>query len=352
MSESTLSVGYAELRKAIGVYLGITTTTASWSTAEVEQVEMVISSGLRRFYFPAPIMEDGRISQRPHEWSFLKPTLTMDTIAPYDTGTIAIAITGTTVTLTTGVWPAWTATHGSLIVDSVEYTIASRTDDTHIELDDAWTEATETAAEYTLKYDGNYDLPDDFAGMEGNMIVESTSHRPEIKLIGEGKIRSLRANVPSTGTTTSTTPYYAAVRPKKHETTTVGQRYEIMFYPLSSSVETISYRMRVLPQALVATSLEYPYGGMEHGETIRAACLAAAEEQQNGNRINGSGAYDKKKLFEERLAASIEMDKSKNSIEYFGYDSDNSDAVHRPYYSTNDRSRCSSKGLVTYESTL
>lgn len=355
MTESTLSITYADLRLAIANYLGLTMTVSAWSSNEAAQIEMIIKSALRQFYFPPPVMEDGKVKQTPHQWSFLKPVATLDTIAPYSTGTIAIAEDETTVTLTTGVWPSWTATHGSLVIGTVEYAIDTRTNDTHLELVDAWTEDTETEAEYILKHDGNYDLPDDFASIEGKIVIKSVNYKPNITLIGEGQIRSLRQQSPqNVDSGTTTTPFYAAIRPKKHVTTTTGQRFEIMFYPLPNNVYTISYPMRVLPNMLVDTTIEYPYGGAEHAETLRAACIAAAEEQENGNRLNGSSVYDKKNLFQERLAASIQLDKMTNSVQYFGYNSDNSDAVHR--YgggSTNDRrNSCNRDSLVTYNGSI
>lgn len=330
MSESTLETTYTELKQEIGHYLGLTRDTTAWDTEETADVEVMLKRALRQFYFPAPVMEDGRISQRPHDWSFLKPVTTIDTIAPYDTGTIAITVSTTTVVLTTGVWPSWTATHGSLIVNNTEYVIASRTSDTDIELAESWTEDTETAAEFVLKHDGNYDLPDDYGGMEGYMVVESTNFKPEIVLVGEGRIRAWRQQMPVNVSTTSTgTPQYAAVRPKVHSVTTTGQRYEIMFYPIPSTVETISYKMRVLPDKLVDTTLTHPYGGTAHAETLLAACLAVAEEQGDDNKRGGSPVTDKKKLFDERLAASIQFDKRINSVEQYGYNGDNSDVRHR-----------------------
>ena len=63
--------------------------------------------------------------------------------------------------------------------------------------------------------------------------------------------------------------------------------------------------------------------------------------------------YDKKKLFEERLAASIALDNNKEGIEYFGYNGDNSDAIHRagPDSSHDRRNRrdwCNRNDIVTY----
>jgi hypothetical protein len=349
MAESTLSLTYTQLQFEVAHYLGLGAVT-SWDAEDISTIDLVISSALRQFYFPAPVMEDGRVSQLPHEWSFLKPVASMVTVAPYSTGTIAIANGATTVTLTGGVWPTWTATNGALVVGTTEYVIASRTNDTVIELAESWTETTETASGYVLQHNGIYDLPDDFGGMVGDMVIESSNYEPPIVVVGEGRIRNLRQQNPQTSQSTSSTstPFFAAVRPKKHDTTTTGQRYEIMFYPLPYSVYTISYKYRVLPEMLVTTTIEYPYGGMEHAETLRAACIAAAEEKENGNRLGGNPVYDKKKLFQERLAASIQLDKMKNGVDYYGYCGDRSDLIHRPCKNEGDVKRGLDNTLVTY----
>lgn len=343
MAESTLSYGYGDLSILLGRYLGLGDAWAIGdSDEEDEKVNRIIKSGLNRFY--NLISTKGRVS---HRWSFLHPVVTLETIAPYDTGTIAIVNGTTTVTLTDGVFPSWTATHGSLIVDTAEYVIDTRTDDTHLELASAWSEDTETASEYVLKHDGNYDLPDNFGGMESDMVIESENFRPNIMRVGEGKIRSLRQLEPryAIGTTT-TTPFYAAIRPKEHTVTTTGQRFEVMFHPLPPTVITISYQIRILPEMLVATTLEYPYGGAEHGETIRAACLAAAEEQENSNRLGGNKSYDKRDLFESALVSSIALDNQINSVEFYGYNGDNSDMRHQ--YHRNDHHRHCDSLNVTY----
>ena len=338
MAESTLSGGYSEFRTETAAYLGMTRTESSWSANDLLVLESVMKRALRQFYWP-PVVNN----ERPHEWSFLKPVVELVTVAPYNDGTIAIANGATTVTLTDGVWPTWTGTHGSLVIDTVEYVIASRTDDTTLELAVAWAETTETASEYLLQHDGNYDLPDDFGGMEGDIVVESETYKPNLVMVGEGRIRTLRQQAPyNVNSGSTTTPFYAAVRPKEQTDTTVGQRFEILFYPIPNNVYTLSYVKRILPEMLVDTTLEYPYGGAEHAETILAACLSVAEEQENGNQLGGNKVYDKKKLFQERLAASIQLDKMKNNVDFFGYNRDNSDARHRLRNNrTNNRRDCS-----------
>ncbi len=338
MAESTLATTYADLRLAIAHYLGYGLTASAWTTDEETEIAMALKDGLTQFYFP-PKTED----RLPHKWSFLTPVTTLDTIAPYSTGTVAITKTGTTVTLTTGVWPSWAATHGSLVVDSVEYVIATRTDDEFIELADAWTEDTVTVATFILKHNGNYDLPDDYAGMVGPMIVESSNFEPDITRISEGQIRSMRQQDPQ-NSGTSASPLYAAIRPKTQSTTTVGQRFEVMFSPLPNSVITISYAMRLLPEMLVATTLTHPYGGAAHSLTLKASCLAAAENLMFEKR------GEKWAAFMTALETSIGTDNSMNSREFFGYNGDNSDARHRATPDTAHEShRYRRPGLVTYE---
>lgn len=320
MTESTLSTTFTEIRLAIAHFMGIDVNPANWDDDQTAIINLNLKRGLRQFYFPPPVLQQtGKrtaMTLPPHEWSFLKPITTLDLIGSYSTGTIAITLTGTTVTLTTGVWPSWTATNGTLVVDNVAYEIASRTDDTHIELSAAWAEATETAASYTLRHNGNYDLPDDFGGIEGDMIDEEGSNKPRVRIIGEGKIRSLRS-----GSTSRTDPQFAAIRPKKHTTTTTGQRFEIMFFPIPAVTRTLSYKMLVLPSMLVDTTITHPYGGAAHAETILASCLAIVESQEDEKR------GEKWQEFMDRLAASIQVDKKMISADYFGYNRDNSDSV-------------------------
>ena len=308
MTDSTLSSKYSDIRQVVAHYLGMSLTSTDWSTDDQTIIGMIMKRGLSQFYFPPKIRDD----EEPHEWSFLKPTTTLDTVASYSTGTIAVALAGTTVTITTGVWPSWAATHGTLVVDGTEYAIASRTDDDEIELSSAWTETTETVAEYTLQHDGNYDLPDNHGGIEGKLTFESSNSKPDILIVGEGRIRSLRNSL-----TSRSNPYYAAVRPKTTDGA-LGQRFEIMFFPIPDDAYTLSYKMMVLASALTS-DIEYPYGGAIHANTIEASCLAAAEMQEDEKKGAQWG------YFMERLTASIQLDKTANSAEYFGYNSDNSD---------------------------
>lgn len=342
MSESTLSITYTELKQAVAHYLGYGRVESAWSASQIADITAAIRSGLRQFYFPPKIFEE----RQSHKWSFLTPVTTLDVVGPYSTGTVAVANGATTMTLTDGVWPDWTATHGSIVIDTTEYVIASRTNDTVLELASAWTEDALTVSEFVLKHDGNYDLPDGFAGMVGNLVIESETYQPDIRVVGEGVIRSSRQQNPQnldSGVTSQ--PFYAAIRPKVQVTTT-GQRFEIMFYPSPSTAQTVSFAMRLLPEMLVDITVEYPYGGMTHSETIKASCLAAAESQIK----DGHGPLWA--AFKEELTSSITSDNAMNSQQFFGYNGDNSDAIHRPGRSGQDNRRWCNRGLVRYDGSL
>lgn len=322
MAESTLSLTLDELNLAIAHMMGIDVDSTNWDADQVAIINLIRKRGLRQFYFPPPsVMQTGQrtgVALPPYEWSFLKPVTTLDLIGSYITGTITVTELDATVLLTDGIWPSWTATKGTLVIDSVEYEIASRTDDTHIELSSAWALDTEDLVSYSLHHDGNYDLPDDFGGLDGDMIYPEASNRPNVRIIGEGKIRSLRIS-----TSSRSDPLYAAIRPKKQTVTTTGQRFEIMFFNVPQVARTLSYKMLVLPELLVTSTITHPYGGAMHSETILASCLAVVESQEDDTR----GV--KWQEFQDRLAASIQIDKKMISAEYFGYNSDNSDSAHK-----------------------
>jgi len=321
MAESTLSTTLTEIRLAIADFLGIDIDPENWDADQTAIINLIIKRGLRQFYFPPPVLQQtGKrtaITLPPHEWSFLKPVTELDLIGSYITGTITVTELDATVLLTDGIWPSWTATKGTLVIDGVEYEISTRTDDTHIELSEAWALDTEDTVNYTLHHNGNYDLPDDFGGLEGDMIYPEGSNRPNVRIIGEGKIRSLRS-----GTNSRSDPQFAAIRPKKQTVTTSGQRFEIMFFHVPSVTRTLSYKMLVLPELLVDSTITHPYGGTMHSETILASCLAVAESQEEYKR----GV--KWQEFMDRLAASIQIDKKMISADYFGYNRDNSDSAH------------------------
>lgn len=77
MSESSLSVGLPELRKAVAFFLGYGRTPANWSAAQLAEITGVVQSGVRRVYYP-PAVNAGTLG---YEWSWLRPTSTLAVVA-------------------------------------------------------------------------------------------------------------------------------------------------------------------------------------------------------------------------------------------------------------------------------
>ncbi len=77
MSESTLSLTFAELKARISSFmgwgLGPDYGGPDWNSDQKFQLQGMVSSALRQFYYPPPL-EGERVS---YDWSFLRPTCTM-----------------------------------------------------------------------------------------------------------------------------------------------------------------------------------------------------------------------------------------------------------------------------------
>ena len=77
MAESTLSISLTDLRVEVSRYLGYPKVYTDLSTSQATDVDGIINSGTRQFYFP-PASE---IVDPSFEWSFMRPTTTLDTVA-------------------------------------------------------------------------------------------------------------------------------------------------------------------------------------------------------------------------------------------------------------------------------
>jgi len=74
MAESSLTLGFPELKQAVGFFLGKGTTIGDWSAAEESEIEDIVQTGYRQVLYPPAIVED----IVGYEWSFLRPTTTLD----------------------------------------------------------------------------------------------------------------------------------------------------------------------------------------------------------------------------------------------------------------------------------
>lgn len=83
MAESSLSLGYAELRSEIAYYLGYGRSSSNWTAEQILSIAACLASGLRQFYEPPPL-PDGTT----HQWLFMKPVTTLSTTAGTSTVTL------------------------------------------------------------------------------------------------------------------------------------------------------------------------------------------------------------------------------------------------------------------------
>lgn len=244
MSESSLSITLSKLQAEVGHFLGYgrgtTFSDRAWTTRQQTDIDFVIDSGLRQFYFATPM------SGEVVEWSFLKPALTL--------------------TLASG--------------------------------------------------DQTVNLPDDFAGFVGDaltVVSSSTSYCP-VPVYQDGLLDKLYSDNP----TMTGRPELAAVRALKGTGARQANRYELYVYPEADQDYSLRLIYFISPDTLNVKN-PHPYGGAAHAETIREACLMAAENFLD-DQVDGPHS----RKFAERLAASINADR-RHQPRKLGYNGDRSD---------------------------
>lgn len=313
MAESTLSLKLTDIQKSIANMLGMTSDYSVPADAtDLSRLNEAIDAGLRQFYFPPPLPGEAMI----HEWTFLRPLATLVTWNSI-TGTIS-SVGGTgnkTITATTSVFlPSLPGNTFVADTSGTEYRIVSYVSGTQI------TVASDASADdgdtFTISASGDYRLPDDFGGIEGDLTFAQDESRDIIRLRGDGFIRQLRMS--STG---SSIPRYAAVKSGDNEAIdgSDGQRFDLMLHPTPDGTYNITYRYNVHPDALTSNN-PYPLGGATHAETIIQSCRAAADRIVND--IADGREYA---LFLERLKASVYADRQKMTPEFLGRNIDRSD---------------------------
>ena len=70
-------VSFFTARTRIADFLGWTRSSGNWSGDDIDRLDEIINAGYQQFVYPPPL-ENETVS---HQWSFLKPTATFDTVA-------------------------------------------------------------------------------------------------------------------------------------------------------------------------------------------------------------------------------------------------------------------------------
>lgn len=154
-----------------------------------------------------------------------------------------------------------------------------------------------------------YDLPDDFGYCNGDVCVQKDGGpRLPLRLIGQTQAMALDHDKAKGA------PRFYAVSPKEMPANT-GQRFELMVWPTPQADCTVVLRYSVTPRT-ITESRPYPYGGMLHSETIREACLAAAEADTDDTLSVHRQNYA------QRLAESARIDVEQSTADNLGYNGD------------------------------
>lgn len=311
-AEAGLESDWDSLRAEIADYLGWTRDSSVWDATETARLASIIKSALLQVYYPM-VAETGAV----YEWFWMKPTATIETVKPYDTGTITIASGVVTLVDGTFVSAADWAQYGEIEVNGSIYTVASYDSTTQLTLDDTSVDVTD-AASYSLSQ-SVYPLPATFGGaFDGPLSFAPGINEfyPPVEIISNNMLRRLRQN-----DITAEWPRYAATRALSFDPL-VGTRYEIEFYPTPNEAWTLHGRYKV-EGAMIDSTNKYPLGGVPMSEVIIESCLAVAEQRIND--FEGTRIHTEK--FQALLAAAIANDAQEHAPHTLGYNRDRSDHI-------------------------
>ncbi len=296
MPESNLSIQFSEIKERVGHHLGWGLGAWIGDKGKEASIATLVREGLREFYF-----------NPRHRWSFLKPTVVL---RAWPTTTSTVVTAGRQdgqfriEAFSAIFYPTMLGKKLSLTTSANEWDIVEVRNPNREETDQSSTvvaveprtsEEAVVGETLTVTANGQYDLPDDFQSLDGQLTFARNEGYRGIKNTSATRILTLRMQGLATGK-----PNYAGVRPKPFEANT-GQRFELLLQPIPDSVYSLSYPYTVQPEALLDTT-SYPRGGMVHAQTILAACLAAAE--RHNDQAPGVWAQ----TFQTNLAASIRAD--------------------------------------------
>lgn len=167
----------------------------------------------------------------------------------------------------------------------------------------------------------DYDAPSDFDGIQGDMTYQSPNEGyGSVPVVGEEQIRRLKQNNPiQTGK-----PQFACTFADIDSDPGYQQNvYKIRLYPKPDAEYALEYKYRILADTFGGRGYtqSVALGVPVHRLTILASCLYIAETQI---KLIVDGPM--KRLFFERLKASISHDSTLHRPEYLGYNGDNSGA--------------------------
>lgn len=175
---ANLQLDNSEVVRAVLVQAALGRDASNMDTATEADVRAIIRSGMRRFFYPS---ENGLT----YQWSFLEDTYAISAEAVYETGTIAVS--GGTVTLTGGTWPADVTDHYIRVSNHVLFP-TSRDSGTQVTVNHSQLTIAAGTSYEAPRY--RYSLPSDFGEfLDGLVYANESKNRmlinssePELRL--------------------------------------------------------------------------------------------------------------------------------------------------------------------------
>jgi hypothetical protein len=378
MAESTLSLKFSTIRKSLAHYLGYgryEDTGAGLTSDEQADVAEYFDEGIRDFLgaynwtFRSPVISVklwSTVAESTVTATSSTATLTatansfqatmvgrnvkINALSGTDDGTLALATGETTLTATTAIFTTSSDDVGATLkfdTSGESYTISSVTSTTVVKLTGdatatttnasdtfkvyreytigAYTSAevvtltatpnpTITAKLFSITADGLYRMPESFGGIIGPLTFQNNAgaYCP-IEMGGERQVAELLQR-----STSTSRPTLAAQRPVSGTSATLGQRWDLLVWRIPDQDYTAYFKSILLIDQVGDD--EFPPGGMLHGDTIKYACLAAAELGKNDR---GRGPmWDR---YQQELQKSKRLDDTLHRSESLGTMTDGSD---------------------------
>lgn len=298
MAESALSIGWVELQQEVGDLLGYGRTIANWSATQTTKVGVLVQAGIRRVYYP--------VGSNGYKWSFLRPTTNLylgaaaadgvvsstsfDSATFTDWVTQGIVAGIDTVDITAGTGPTL-AEYVISVVATGALTLSSAPGDG-------------TSLTFVVSRPvANYDLPDDFGALVGNLHFATEINRRQIVIVPLSQILERRARYDLVQA-----PQLAAIRYKSTDGSN-GQRQEILFWPRPDTYYNLWYTYEAYNGTLTDAN-PYPLGGMQLAELYIESVLAVAEQRENQE----AGLHTQ--LFEALLQDALARDRSRGGQQF------------------------------------
>lgn len=298
----------ADLRDELARFMSFGKYTSAPTQAQAD-INAFIKRGLRQFYVPVPLSGDSQT----HSWSFLQPWDIITTTAPYETGTISssgTAITGSGTTFTSAMLGQ------KIIVGEQVRTIVTFTNSTTIVVDSAFS-SNLSGSKYKIAFNIVH-MSQHFGGLVGDLTYSKESTKSMVPNVGEASYRRTESLDPNK----LGRPEIACVTPKDTADTNYPDnpsQFTMNFWPAPDDVYILQYRYVAVQGDETDTPTATFLGGAQHSETILVSCLSIAEEYAE----TPSTRY--RELFQQRLAASILMDRRMNAPDNLGQNLDRSD---------------------------